>query len=485
MSPQPPASRPAWRYLAAVGLTFMALVAAIAAALITLAGRGPTEHTSASARWVYFFDQQKRRIAAAAPGPQVQLIGGSSAFYSIRAQRLQTLLGVAVVNNALHVGLGLDYLLERAREILRPGDLAVLVLEYDLLFDRGEVNWTLADYALPFDLPYLARQPPGRWIEAIGRLTPQEYGLRLHDSLLSPAVGPDEMLQTLNARADLVANRLSAQNDAHRAQLRATEPYVFERWALELLSNRLARLAEFLRWCRDRQVRVVLGFAPFMDFARYHAPAQRWMFDEIAARYRALGVPVLGSPFEFMLAADRFFDTRYHLHDEAAAAFSARIAALLAPFVRDHPALVRPPEWAPLQATFDLDLSRPDDARHVSRSSGFSSPEPWGRWTDGAQAHIELAGPLPRQFRLELRVAHLFAANAGSVLRIRIGAREHAVVLERPGQTVSVDIETDGTADTITLLPARPASPRSLGQSDDARLLGVGLTSIGVRPAGA
>lgn len=65
------------------------------------------------------------------PGPRIILVGGSNVSFGIDAELMQRTLGVPVINDGLHAGLGLAPLRE-LEEYIHPGDVIIISLEYNL-----------------------------------------------------------------------------------------------------------------------------------------------------------------------------------------------------------------------------------------------------------------------------------------------------------------------------------------------------------------
>lgn len=130
-----------------------------------------------------------------------------------------------------------------------------------------------------------------------------------------------------------------------------------------------------------------------------------------------------------------------------------------------------------------IDFTRPDFPLFVKDINGLSGPEPWGRWTDAHAARslqIDFTKPLPRRFTLVLNVSP-FGPNAGQDLVVRIGTQTLSIKLhEGPGEYRQV-VDAGGDAvSRIELVPARPASPKELGQNGDERKLGIGMIHLGI-----
>ena len=77
--------------------------------------------------WCVSITRQKAEIAARTPSPKLVVLGGSASFFGLKASVLEKELGVPTVNAATHAGLGMAYILERGKKLLRPGDTVVLL----------------------------------------------------------------------------------------------------------------------------------------------------------------------------------------------------------------------------------------------------------------------------------------------------------------------------------------------------------------------
>ena len=79
--------------------------------------------------------------------------------FGIRAAQLERELGGHAVDYGTHAALGRRYMLKEAERALRPGDTAVLCLEYKL-YSGDEINDTLVDYLMARDPDYLLHMRP-------------------------------------------------------------------------------------------------------------------------------------------------------------------------------------------------------------------------------------------------------------------------------------------------------------------------------------
>ncbi|PJJ96370.1 hypothetical protein CO641_14060 [Lysobacteraceae bacterium NML91-0213] len=111
---------------------------------------------------------------------------------------------------------------------------------------------------------------------------------------------------------------------------------------------------------------------------------------------------------------------------------------------------------------------------------GWSAPESWGVWSDGATSRIQL--PFAPSPNLRLTISgYAYGPNAGADIGVRIGRSSGTLRLSATPDEVALDLPNPDGASTIELLVPAPASPSSLGEGEDQRKLGVALISLRVQ----
>lgn len=133
-----------------------------------------------------------------------------------------------------------------------------------------------------------------------------------------------------------------------------------------------------------------------------------------------------------------------------------------------------------------LILSKPGVPSFLQGIQGFSTAEPWGRWTDArlGAASITFAAPLPEDFVLELE-ASAYGTNIGKPVKLVIGGVERQVILARDLAKVSVHFQGVQGATTLSIVPPAPVSPEAFDGSPDPRELGVGVAAVRVVDGGS
>lgn len=113
---------------------------------------------------------------------------------------------------------------------------------------------------------------------------------------------------------------------------------------------------------------------------------------------------------------------------------------------------------------------------------GFSSPESWGRWTDGKNVIMTFNRPLPHKFDLQFMIYGTFGANANQPIQVKIGSAVENFIVSTANQTVTIPFFMTSNATVLELSIPAPASPKSLGTSEDTRQLGIAITKISILP---
>ncbi|MNS01986.1 hypothetical protein D3C72_332790 [compost metagenome] len=292
---------------------------------------GPTE----SSRWIAEVYDRKTAAANRVAGPKLLVVSGSNGHFGVRAEELAREAGMPAVNFATHAGLGLDYVLHRARGVVRRGDVVVMPIEYELYVDDGSLNVISLDYLLARDPAYLRSLPLHVQLNALFAVAPD----RVWDGLVSKYQGPKRLstgyqAETLNPVGDETANDAAHRTPAYERAVATAGPIAVPTVAKGLHPHARARLAEFARFCREAGATMVVSYPSTIAFDRYHTPEATPFFQAIRATFDELGVPVVGEPKDTMYERAGFFDTRYHLTREMASVRTRTLMSGLRPYLK-------------------------------------------------------------------------------------------------------------------------------------------------------
>lgn len=89
----------------------------------------------------YFYASlEKTRLLQETPSPRIILFGGSNIAFGIDSEMMAQELGIPVINDGLHAGLGIIPLNE-IRDYIRQGDIIILSLESHTFLYRSKALW--------------------------------------------------------------------------------------------------------------------------------------------------------------------------------------------------------------------------------------------------------------------------------------------------------------------------------------------------------
>jgi phosphoglycerol transferase len=117
----------------------------------------------------------------------------------------------------------------------------------------------------------------------------------------------------------------------------------------------------------------------------------------------------------------------------------------------------------------------------LTETTGLSSPESWGTWSDAKEVHLSLPFILPERFKLHL-TAQAFKPNVGQPFHLRLGAQERVFTLTDTPQVITLQFDHVEDSETIVITVPRPISPKELGLGSDTRKLGIGLIMLQIEP---
>lgn len=297
-------------------LAWSALVAASA-------GRSATPTSDAIAAWYAIKDEDISQLDS----PKLVVAGGSSSFYGARADILAACVGLPTFNYGTHAALPLDYLLEKIKQIAKPGDIVLLIPEYEY-FEAGKpINAIWVNYALNRDPDYLKRMPLIQKMR-LALATPMDALMRTFAFDESAAARQQNRLnererQRINQNGDFTAALLADRPPA-KAQAAVYDPqndFIAGRTS----SFALGSIPNFLDWAESRQVCVIIGFPFVRDDPSLHTAEARANQRRLIEALRELTPHVAGAPADFFVPPADLYDTKYHLHSEAAKRWSHKL----------------------------------------------------------------------------------------------------------------------------------------------------------------
>lgn len=264
-----------------------------------------------------YHDLFKHKIAHAekSAGARFFIIAGSNGFYSHDAETFEKRLGLPATNLSVAVMFPLDYLFDRYKTLLRPGDVVYLPLEYsnyagnrnpnsfgnvyDITIEKNFSNLTIKSFYRcfgRFDMNYL--------IEAVAEGALTAFGVR-----------PLVTVKDLTAYGD-IANNTEENAKPYKAYIQSVKMPEIS------FSGANGCIKDFLLYAAENQITVIGGLpVNFSDTGISAEVIQQ--IEKTFSENKALFVKT--ESFSRYPRTD-FFDTAYHLKRQPAIRHSEIVA---------------------------------------------------------------------------------------------------------------------------------------------------------------
>jgi hypothetical protein len=325
---------------------------------IAPAFQGPRPATNLTTRWIESLSTAKEAAAASRVGPRILIIGGSGALFGLKAETIERETHVPTINMAVHVGLGVPYTLQRAERTARRGDLVLLAFEYHAYSEPDNPDLALVELITARDRDYFDHLSlRERILTAIRSNAPISPVIQLMRGG-SRSTGVYDRFH-LNANGDMTATEADNRPKGALERLAAAAPAAIIMDGLPRQESTWKAISEFKDWAARNGVTIAATFPNILRSDAYMLPGPSRALAGLRDRYERLGIPVIGTPSDFMYPANDFFDTEYHLTAQAAEQRTLATVQLMGPTLQ---------QWRPGSA------GSGEPAAHSREVSSSSSP---------------------------------------------------------------------------------------------------------------
>jgi hypothetical protein len=267
----------------------------------------------------------KRELVRQVGSPKLVVVAGSSTARGINAEMLSQAIGRQAANFGLFAGIGPDVVLYEARRVLKPGDVALLALEYNHYVSEGP-SADAIDYVLACGRGLFRSLPLIEKLQYVFSLPLS----RVYGSLAwsPPAISKGDGRGSLTALGDmkLIPKVFPPVSDQDRTRMSLYRPMPI---AMNPDSQGARAIAAFVAWAKERNIKVIATWPNTIYFPEY---AHDSGFDDIRRFYAGLGVAMVGDVSSSLLPLSMFYNTQYHLNIEGIRVRSRRLAGDLQKF---------------------------------------------------------------------------------------------------------------------------------------------------------
>jgi hypothetical protein len=227
------------------------------------------------------------------------------------------------------VGLGLDFLLEKGKEFINPGDVVILPLEYGFYGQsRNEVVYAEQgnNYIYQYEKEYLSRFGYEKLAASVFSFDFEYLVSSVMEMAADALVGERKHLNRMNQNGDVV-NHTAARAKAYAGFISSAKQMEPTGWLLinkEPFYSELV-IRDFIEWCEARGTSVI-GLLPttFDD-----APLYWRMEERIRAIYEENGAGFIHLENMAQYPRDCFYDSPYHLNRDCQIEHTRLVAGAL------------------------------------------------------------------------------------------------------------------------------------------------------------
>jgi hypothetical protein len=278
----------------------------------------------------------KEKSLSLSESDRIILISGSNGLFGLGMKEIEEISGRKSTNLGVILGVSLDYQFYNAKKFLKSGDTVILALEYHQYNPQTNNTFNTA-LILTRDPEYFYTLP---FTEKIKWTYGEPFTALIEKLFLSPdrlkeiqQKSNDVLNNHINSHGDFFAHTKASQTEEQAKTVLASGPIPIVKIASETNSEQSFELInEFAKWCRKNNISLLATFPSIVYYSDYESNEVEKALGFIVEKYRNLGIPTLGTPQEFIWNFEDFYDSGYHLNEEA----KIRRTLILASYLMKH-----------------------------------------------------------------------------------------------------------------------------------------------------
>jgi hypothetical protein len=260
----------------------------------------------------------KHRLLGETPPPRIILVGGSNVAFGFDSGMVHQEMGTRVVNMGVNAGVGLRFMLNQVRPSLRPGDMVVIIPEYEQFYGYRNGGTTLVEILSIYPEGFQYLDSPDQWLMVVSQFPGFAQGLFMRFFKgFGTGKGFAINRSSYNEYGDITGH-LDQVSGVNVVDLELSRP-----GQIDFDDNAISIMNDFAGFVQAHDARFLLVF-PALPEAQY-----KINHEQIEYAYSRLKAEahfaVLGSPRDYLFPTSYFFDTVYHLNRQGRAARTEKL----------------------------------------------------------------------------------------------------------------------------------------------------------------
>jgi len=283
--------------------------------------------------WLKSIYQKKLEYSSSIKTPKLILLGGSNLLFSVKAQTLEEKLKMPVLNLGTHAGLGLIYILDKAKkEYIKPGDTVLLSIEYELYNKNDKKSKVYNSYIVNYDKAYLNKlsifDKSLTLFLDLSEISFKDFVKSLQQQYKFKKSGTKALDYYIYNSENLDRNGDQLENIGHKKigsdQLPRIKLHLTEK--LDINTAPMKALSNFLEWCKCNKVKVIYTYPTIPYYDKCNNSEFKVLQKDIKEYFTEKNISILDTSGVMYLKDQMFFDTIYHLNYEGRDIRTASVA---------------------------------------------------------------------------------------------------------------------------------------------------------------
>lgn len=275
--------------------------------------------TPASKSSMLYINIFKDSILKHTPKNRLVLIGGSNIYMGLNSEIIQKELQLNPINLGLHANLGLQFMLENAKNGLKSHDTVLLSLEHsqlnrDINFVSTELFYQVMDVN-PNNISLLTNLQLIKLIKYIPEYSISKFNVNNYINI--------------NHNNIYSAKGINEFGDATSHWTKSGHYFNSSKVSSHLSPTAIKALKRFHKYCKKNKIVVFLTF-PMIDDISYQMSLEE--LSKFEKSIKTIGIPIISNINDYHLPMNLMFDTRYHLTKKGS---DIRTKMLISDFVKN------------------------------------------------------------------------------------------------------------------------------------------------------
>ena len=287
--------------------------------------------------WSKVYDKKRNYSDTVGKQKKIIIVAGSNGIFSHRCSEIETLVGIKCLNASSGALNRIDFILEKSKEFVNPGDIVILPLEYNFYtLNEREIMYASAgnNYIAQYERKYLYKMGSENILPILFSFDFQylfssvvEIGLNAYG--VQRRFGVD----TVNENGDMI-NHTKEKGIHYKDYVRSLQQIMPSGKMLgETVFASQTVIETYLTWLNENRV-MAFGSFPTTFNDKKNNPR---VLMKIKSLYHSAGAKFIETDNESQYGRDCFYDTGYHLNEECQLIHSRKIAYYLKEYVRNNP----------------------------------------------------------------------------------------------------------------------------------------------------